>query len=96
MPHYKCVACKTRLYRAASAAHQVRDPCPGCGSLLEPVGELAEVFGFRHVSSRESAADGDAREGVLVQARVDAERWLDDGGSFPAETVAIPGPETNA
>ena len=111
MPHYKCVACKTRLYCAASPADQVGDLCPGCGSLLEPVGELAEIVGFRSIKSRDSAADGEAtgthqriagrvddflahRKAILAQARLDAERWLDDGGSFRAEAVAMPRPET--
>jgi hypothetical protein len=60
MPHFKCVACKTRLYSAAGPVDLVGDLCPGCGSLLEPVGQLAEVVGFRSIRPRESAADGDA------------------------------------
>jgi hypothetical protein len=60
MPHFKCVACETRLYSAAGTADLVGDLCPGCGSLLEPVGELAEVVGFRSIRSRESAVDGGA------------------------------------
>lgn len=35
------------------------------------------------------------RAAILAQARVDAERWVDDGGSFRAEAVAMPRPETN-
>jgi hypothetical protein len=31
----------TRLYYAAALHELVGDLCPGCGSLLEPVGELA-------------------------------------------------------
>jgi hypothetical protein len=58
MPHFKCVACRTRLYSAAGPADLVGDLCPGCGSLLEPVGERAEVVGFRSIRSRDSAADG--------------------------------------
>jgi hypothetical protein len=60
MPHFKCLACKTRLYRAAGRADLVGDLCPGCGSLLEPVGEPAEVAGFRLIRSRDGAADGGA------------------------------------
>jgi hypothetical protein len=105
MPHFKCVACKTRLYSAATAADLVGDLCPGCGSLLEPVGELAEIVGFQSIKQRDGAADGsrprtpepsagrvDAlfarREAVLAQAQLDAERWIDDGGSFSPEAVA--------
>ena len=113
MPHFKCVACKFRLYRAASPPDEVGDLCPGCGSLLEPVGELAEVVGFQSIKPRDGAADGGAssahhrladrvgdllarREAILAQARLDAGRWVDDGGSFRAEPVALPRPETNS
>jgi hypothetical protein len=57
MPHFKCVACKTRLYSAGGPDDMVGDLCPGCGSLLEPVGNLAEIVGFRSIRSRDGAAD---------------------------------------
>jgi hypothetical protein len=55
MPHLKCVPCKTRLHSSASPAGEL---CPGCGSLLEPVGELAEIVGFRSIESRAGGIDG--------------------------------------
>ena len=58
MPHLKCKPCGTRLYTAGSG-DQVGDLCPGCGSLLEPVGELAELVGFRLIRFA-GAADGAA------------------------------------
>jgi hypothetical protein len=105
MPHFKCVACRTRLYSAAGPAELVGDLCPGCGSLLEPVGELAEIVGFRAIEDRGGAADDSPpgaheriagrvddffarREAILAQARLDAVRWVDDGGSFRPEAVA--------
>jgi hypothetical protein len=105
MPHFKCVACKTRLYSAAGPAELVGDLCPGCGSLLEPVGELAEIVGFRAIRHRDGAADDSPpgtheriagrvddffarREAILAQARLDAVRWVDDGGRFRPEAVA--------
>jgi hypothetical protein len=105
MPHFKCLACKTRLYSAARSIGGVGDLCPGCGSLLEPVGELAEIIGFRSIKPRDSAADDGPpgrhqriadrvddffarREAILAQARLDAERWIDDGGRFSPEAVA--------
>jgi len=111
MPHYKCVACKTRLYSAASPPDLVGDLCPECGSLLEPVGELAEIVGFRSIKPRDNQADGGAlgthqriadrvdgfhsrREEFLAQARVDAERWVDEGGSCIAEAATLPRPKT--
>ena len=116
MPHFKCVACKTRLYSAPAPADLVGDLCPGCGSLLEPVGELAEIVGFQSIKPRDGAADDSPpgtheriagrvddffarREAFLVQARLDAERWIDDGGSFSpeavAEAMALPTPREN-
>jgi hypothetical protein len=109
MAHFKCVACKTSQSCAARSADGVGDLCPGCGSLLEPVGELAEVFGFRHITSRENRANGGPqdrhqriadrvddlfarREGSVAEARLDAERWLDDGGSLSTEAVAAATP----
>ena len=57
MPHYKCEGCKTRLYSVAGPPDLVGDLCPGCGSLLEPVGELAEIIGFQAINPRVGAAD---------------------------------------
>ena len=59
MPHFKCVACKGRLYRSATMPDE---PCPGCGVALEPVGQLSEVVGFRLLEAyEEPAADGARR-----------------------------------
>lgn len=105
MPHFKCAGCKTRLYSAAAPADLVGDLCPGCGSLLEPVGELAEILGFQSIKARDGAADERPpgthqriagrvedffarRETILAQARLDTERWIDDGGRFSTEAVA--------
>ncbi len=59
MPHCKCVACKTRLFRAPGFTDHIGDLCPGCGDLLEPVGSLAEIVGFRSIRRREDRVDGD-------------------------------------
>jgi hypothetical protein len=102
MPHFKCLACKTRLHSPAGPAG---DLCPGCGSLLEPVGELAEIVGFRSIEPRAIAVDGGTpgtdrrsidrvddliarREALLADTQLDAERWLDDDSSFSPEAVA--------
>jgi hypothetical protein len=99
MPHLKCVGCKTRLPSAAAQADPLEDLCPECGFLLEPVGALAEIVGFRSIRQRDSTADASRpprdqrivgrvddlfarRDASLAQARLDAERWVDDGGSF--------------
>lgn len=99
MSHYKCVACKTRLYVATGRSDQADELCPGCGSPLRPVGKLAEVFGFRSVESGDSAGDlegaaAQRRDAIAAQARLDADRWLDDSGSVRDETVPLPRPKT--
>jgi len=97
MPHYKCTACKTRFYSAASAGSVLDDLCPECGALLEPVAKLTEIVGFRVGTSQETVADRIGhlvarREVARAQRRVDAERWDDDGGSLIAEEAALPRP----
>lgn len=59
MPHTKCVACKTRLFRAPGPTDEIGDLCPGCGGLLEPVDSLAEIVGFRSIRRLEAGGDGD-------------------------------------
>src|SRR5215211_8013647 len=54
MPHSKCVACKTRLYSSGAPAEMVGELCPSCGGLLEPVGSLVEVVGFRRPNPLEA------------------------------------------
>ena len=63
MPHFKCVGCRTRLYSESARADVVGDLCPGCGSLLEPVGELAEIVGFQSIQQRAGAPDDGASGG---------------------------------
>jgi hypothetical protein len=53
MPHSKCVACKTRLHTTGAPAELVGELCPDCGGLLEPVGSLVEVVGYRHITLRD-------------------------------------------
>jgi hypothetical protein len=48
MPHYKCVTCTSRLMAAGGSP----DCCEACGSVLEPVGELSEIVGYRLVQPR--------------------------------------------
>jgi hypothetical protein len=78
----------------------VGDHCPECDSLMEPVGDLSEVVGFRSIASvnddvredassahdRVAAGVGDllARRARHEQARLDVERWGDDGASAAA------------
>jgi hypothetical protein len=109
MPHFRCVTCKIRLHRDGPV-HRLDELCPSCGSALERAGDLAELVGFRAVTSHERAAEGGGsrthpslvdrlsdlheRRARQAQARLDGERWVDDGGSAAAEAVALPRPET--
>jgi len=51
MPHFKCLACKTRLRSTESDADLIGDLCPVCGSLLESVGDLGEIVGYRVIET---------------------------------------------
>jgi hypothetical protein len=51
MRDFKCVACKIRTRRAEDSVDAAPDACPGCGSPLEPAGELAELVGFRQFTT---------------------------------------------
>jgi hypothetical protein len=81
MPIFKCLACETRLYKAAGPDDLAGDLCPGCGSLLEPAGEPAEVAGFRSIGARASAAD--------VGAAGTHQRIADRFGDFVARREAF-------
>jgi hypothetical protein len=100
MPHFKCAACRSRLYSSENMSGEV---CAGCGGPLEPVGKLSEIVGFRSVESSEGpAASGPRRLADRVgdmKARREAEQagtgldptlWLDDSDRVSAEVSALP------
>ena len=62
MLHLKCEHCRTRLYDALSD-DPAGELCLGCGRLLEPVGDLAELVGFQLVRP-DRDADGTAPSGT--------------------------------
>jgi hypothetical protein len=71
MAHLKCLACKTRLYSTESPADPIGDLCPVCGSLLEPVGDLGEIVGYRVIETRGGTShSGASRAGRLIAGRV--------------------------
>ena len=94
MPDFKCVACRVRLRRPGRDG--AGGPCPICETPLEPVGRLSEIVGFRsmEVGGGEPVEPLARPVGDLTKRResrteqVDAELWLDDGGSFDTEAVA--------
>jgi hypothetical protein len=66
MPHYMCVACRTRYQIPGAPTDLVGDLCPSCGSLLEPAGELASLVGFRRTTLQRTERDHEAPEVVAV------------------------------
>jgi hypothetical protein len=106
MPHYKCEACKVRLYVSGKPAELVGNLCPECGSLLEPIADLVRLLGYRSIAARDRAAapqseshqlladlidDFVARRRVIVEGeRLDPERWLDDSDEPRAAAVVLP------
>jgi hypothetical protein len=98
VPYLKCVPCKIRVPGAEAGADLTDGSCPGCGQPLEPVAKLAEVLGYRSPKLRDSSVPArvaDISGGrAAAEAHLDADRWLDDGGSLSpealAEAVALP------
>jgi hypothetical protein len=77
MLHFKCVECRLRLASSVAPDDGVGEPCPGCGSSLEPVVRLAEIMGFQAIrSSRpvDIARDGRRRLATRVREVRDLER----------------------
>ena len=72
MTYFKCVTCKARLYSAASPNSLIRDLCPGCGTVLEPVGDLTELVGYRSIRLRDDPAEPQAAHG----GRTPEQTWL--------------------
>jgi hypothetical protein len=70
MAHLKCLACETRLHSTESRADPIGDLCPVCGSLLEPVGDLSEIVGYRSIENCGSTS----RSGASVAGQLIADR----------------------
>jgi hypothetical protein len=100
VPYLKCVSCKIRVSTADAGTDQTGRSCPACGRSLEPVGKLAEVLGFRTPNIYDSSVPprvADISGGrSATEADLDADRWLNEGGSLLpealAEAVALPSP----
>jgi len=71
MPHFRCLACKTHLHSTESEVDQIGDLCPVCGSLMDPVGDLGEIVGYRAVETRGSTShSGASGAGELIADEV--------------------------
>ena len=71
MAHFKCLACETRLHSTDGRADPIGDLCPVCGSLLEPVGDLSEIVGYRVIENYGiTSQTGASVAGQLIADRV--------------------------
>jgi hypothetical protein len=82
MAHYKCLRCRSRVWRDGASADHLDDLCPGCGDSLEAAADLSELIGLRSLRARPGSthrtpADQSARISQQIRetiARHDAER----------------------
>jgi hypothetical protein len=92
VPYLKCVPCKIRVSAAGPNTALTDGSCPGCGQSLERVAKLADVLGFRshniHDSSIPARVADISGGSAAAQAQLDADRWLNEGGSLPPEPIA--------
>jgi hypothetical protein len=96
VPYFKCVPCKIRVSAAGANTALTDGSCPGCGQSLERVAKLADVLGFRSPNIHDSSIPPRVAERVAdisggsaaAQAQLDADRWLNEGGSLPPEPIA--------
>jgi hypothetical protein len=95
VPHYRCEACRVRLYVQGDPLELVGDLCPECGSLLQPAGELSELVGFRSIKSlngKADSAESSAHQGVadLIEAvAVRRAAMLDHDSLEPEEWLDV-------
>jgi Zn-finger nucleic acid-binding protein len=104
LTYLKCTSCKARLYSVAMSDRVSGELCPACGAVLEPVGELAEVVGYRSIETHGDPAAAGPPHGAVIysfdellagrraraaQDDLDAERWLEYGDYAVAEAAAL-------
>jgi len=100
--HLSCPACRLRVFANDPEIDLLEGSCPICGATLKPVPSASEVVGFRSFDLAElsdgrssgarhhvgRAGDSVTRRLAAVRDDFDAQRWLDEGGSFALEAVA--------
>jgi hypothetical protein len=74
MAHFKCLACRARVWRDGDAAEHARDLCPGCAGPLQAVAHAEELVGLRALRARPSARRSIADQVRETIARNDAAR----------------------
>jgi hypothetical protein len=74
MAHFKCEACRARVWRDGDAAAHARDLCPCCGGPLEAVVRAEEIIGLRALRTRPRARQSISDQVRDTIARNDAAR----------------------
>jgi hypothetical protein len=101
--HLSCAGCRIRVLANAPEIDLLEGSCPICGATLRPASSASGVMGFRSFDL-DGLSDGGSSEAphavgrpVDLQARrgpavtrdaFDAQRSLDEGGSFRSEAAA--------
>jgi hypothetical protein len=96
VPYFKCVSCRVRVSDAGAGTTLTDGLCPACGLPLEPVVKLTEVLGFRSPNLFDASVPPPVAERVAdisggraaVEAQLETDRWLDEGGSSAPELLA--------
>jgi hypothetical protein len=74
MAHFKCAACRARVWRDGDADTHALDLCPGCGGPLEAVVRAEELIGLRALRTRPRARHSIGDQVRETIARNDAAR----------------------
>jgi hypothetical protein len=74
MAHFKCLACRARVWRDGEAAEHARDLCPGCAGPLQAVTRAEELVGLRALRTRPGARRSIADQVRETIVRNDAAR----------------------
>jgi hypothetical protein len=101
--HLSCPACRIRVLANDPEIDLLQGGCPICEATLRAVSSASEVVGFRSFDLGELSGAGSSgaphtvghrddfmtrRRAALKGDELDAQRWLDEGGSLPIEAVA--------
>jgi hypothetical protein len=74
MAHFKCLACRARIWRDGDADDHLRDLCPVCGGPIAAVTRADEVLGLRALRTRPPTKRSIADQVRETIARNDAAR----------------------
>jgi hypothetical protein len=100
VPQFICSSCGTGLYSAARTTDLIDASCPTCGASSDsppsvvprPARTWTRSADHRRITNRFGAfmdRAHTAQTRLDAAQRTDADRWLDDGGSFSPAAVRL-------